>query len=192
MKRIYRPWTAWECYPAGLYESVPPEGVTPDDARGAYRDFLRDTPRFATALRRVLEEWPNSCEQFLSNESLNRVAWLGQAAMCITTGIPACFRGGFKLLTTDERRIANETARMTLNLWLSDRGVPSVRAGDDETTDQSICSDMETAWLFGRYPGRSTAPSHAVGSRTFIQGHRYSHSQKRYQYAFPWVHAAGF
>lgn len=126
MKRIYHTWEKWECYPAGFYEDLPPEGMTPKDALHAYRDFLRDIPRFEAALTRVLAEWPRSCEHYLSNESMNRIAWLGQASMCIATRVPAVFRGGFNLLSPEEQRLANEAALRALNRWLEVRGEPNL------------------------------------------------------------------
>jgi hypothetical protein len=92
-----------------------------DACRDAYAVFLRDTPRFEAALARVLAEWPVSCEQFLSNEDMNRIAWLGQASMCIATGVPACYRAGFKLLTDGEQATANATANHALLRWLARR-----------------------------------------------------------------------
>lgn len=101
-----------------MYRTTMPRGHDQESALRAYAEFLRDTPRFEAALVRVVTEWPISCEQFLSNESLNRVAWLGQASMCIATKIPRRFRAGFMLLTNDEQAIANATAQRTLDAWL--------------------------------------------------------------------------
>lgn len=86
----------------------------------AYAAFLRDDRRFRRALQRVVTEWPISCEQFLLNESINRIAWLGQAAMCIETGVPRKYRAGFMQLSEAERTRANATAHETLNTWLRD------------------------------------------------------------------------
>lgn len=122
MKRIYHTWDKWECYPAGFYEDNAPNGIETDQAVKLYTEFLRDTPRFAAALVRVLAEWPKSCEHYLSNEKMNRIAWLGQAAMCIETGVPSVFRGGFNKLTEAEQRTANATALVALNRWLEAHG----------------------------------------------------------------------
>jgi len=122
MKRIYHTWEKWECYPAGFYEDQAPDGMSARDAVDAYARFLRDIPRFEAALERVINEWPNSCEHYLSNVNMNRIAWLGQASMCIATRVPACYRGGFNLLSEDEQRRANEAALKWLNVWLQRRG----------------------------------------------------------------------
>lgn len=115
--RILHTWDKWECYPAGFYENKK-EGMTKEECEEAYRAFLSDIPRFESALERVITEWKNSCQHYLTNENMNRVAWLGQAALCIETGIPSIFRGGFMLLTDEQQRAANEKALEYLNRWL--------------------------------------------------------------------------
>lgn len=117
-----------------MYETALPEPLTPEWAVMEYADFLRDIPRFEDALARVITEWPISCEQFLSNDSINRVAWLGQSSMCIATGVPRVFRGGFNLLDDAEQKLANVTAFEWLNVWLQSQGeeVVVTREGIDE------------------------------------------------------------
>lgn len=121
MKRIYHTWDKWECYPAGFYENDPPEGMTARQATEAYAVFLRDSERFGAALQRVITEWKNSCEHYLTNERMNRIAWLGQASMCIATGVPHTFRSGFNMLSESEKQRANELALRYLNQWLASR-----------------------------------------------------------------------
>ena len=118
MNRIYHHWEKWECYKAGFFRTTPPEGMDKNMAEIAYSEFLSDTKRFAKAIERVFVEWPHSCEQFLTNPSMNRVAWLGQAAMCIETGVSSKFRAGFKLLSEDEQQAANACAKRYLDQWL--------------------------------------------------------------------------
>lgn len=121
MKRIYHPWWDWECYKAGFYETVAPYELKPDEARDFYRLFLSDIDWFNASMLRVVAGWKNSCEHFLTNQSINRIAWLGQSAMCIATGVPSTFRGGFKLLTVDQQRAANAAAQIQLESWTSQR-----------------------------------------------------------------------
>lgn len=124
MERVYHTWDKWECYPAGFYEDRPPDGMSGDEARAAYADFLRDLGGFRAAAMRVLDEWPNSAEHYLSNEKMNRIAWIGQAAMCIATKVPAAFRSGFARLAESEQEAANAVALDVLNAWLERRGEP--------------------------------------------------------------------
>lgn len=131
VERIYRTWDEWECYPAGFYDPKPPKGMTMEDARQQYAMFLKDTARFSRALYRVITEWPMSCEHYLSNEKMNRIAWLGQASMCIETGISKFFCGGYFLLSEDEQKIADETALIYLNKWMVRHNEPAFEKLED-------------------------------------------------------------
>src|SRR6202035_2096283 len=116
LTRIFHPWWDWECYKAGFYNAVV-HGISREEAEARYRDFLADLDAFGKGMDRVMAEWPNSCEQFLLNVSMNRVAWLGQASMCIVHGIPSCYRGGFKLLSEEQQDAANALAQKRLEEW---------------------------------------------------------------------------
>lgn len=118
MKRIYHRWENWECYRAGFFNEHPPKGMTTEDCQKEYAVFLRDLRRFKLAAYRVLDEWPNSCEHNLTNETMNRIAWVGQSAMCIETGIPSKYRGGYHLLTPEEQLAADQTALDVINYWM--------------------------------------------------------------------------
>lgn len=123
MERIYHTWDQWECYRAGMYETKPPrEGMTAQECRDAYAEFLRDPVRFRASLEGVLADWPTSVEHYLTNERMNRLAWLGQAAMCYQTQVPRAFRAGFMFLTFEEQDAANELALEFLNRFLTGRG----------------------------------------------------------------------
>lgn len=115
--RIWHHIDKWESVGAGLYSESAPAGMNAIQAKQAYADFLGNSARFKRALERVLREWPIACEQFLSNGSINRIAWLGQAAMCIDSGIPCKFRSGFALLTCEQQRNANGLASEILDKW---------------------------------------------------------------------------
>lgn len=119
--RVFHTYDKWECYAAGFYATTK-EGMTKEDCEEAYREFLSDTNRFADTLEHVITEWKNSCEHYLTNAAMNRIAWLGQAAACYAMGIPSQFRNGFYLLTDAQQKKANETALIYLNKWLQANG----------------------------------------------------------------------
>jgi hypothetical protein len=127
MERVYHTWDKWECYPAGFYESGPKgRNISEGLCKAMYADFLRDIPRFEEAMAGVLKDWPNSTEHYLSNDRMNRIAWLGQAAMCYATGVPSKFCGGFNQMSADEQLAANLAALRYLNIWLASRGEPQL------------------------------------------------------------------
>jgi hypothetical protein len=121
IKRIYHTWDKWECYPAGFYENSK-LGMTRHECENEYKKFLSDLKRFEGALKRVTTEWKNSCEHYLTNERMNRIAWLGQASLCIESGIPSCYRSGYFLLSQKERHDADSLALKYLNIWLQENG----------------------------------------------------------------------
>lgn len=117
-KRIFHTHEKWECYKAGFYNGFPPEDMTKAQCEEEYGNFLSDLDRFSVGLEHVITEWKRSCEHYLTNSAMNRIAWLGQAAMCRETGIPSVFRSGFFLLTDEGQLSANKLALEYLNKWL--------------------------------------------------------------------------
>lgn len=117
--RIFHEWQDWECFPAGFYKDKPPQGMTVPECEEAYRAFLADLGLFESVLGRVISEWKYSCEHYLTNEKMNRIAWLGQASMCLHTGIPSRFCGGYNLLTDAQKDAADKKALEYLNEWLN-------------------------------------------------------------------------
>lgn len=116
--RIFHTYDKWECFKAGFYASKK-DGMTSAQCEQAYADFLKNVELFAETLEKVIVEWKYSCEHYLTNRAMNRIAWLGQAAMCYATGVPSVFCSGFNLLSDEEQRSANEVALIYLNKWLS-------------------------------------------------------------------------
>lgn len=120
--RVFHEWEDWECYPAGFYKDKPPKEMTVEQCEQGYMNFLADLDRFSAALNRVISEWKYSCEHYLTNERMNRIAWLGQASMCIETGVPARFCGGYNLLSDAQKEAADRKALEYLNAWLQGNG----------------------------------------------------------------------
>lgn len=126
MNRVYHTWDKWECYPAGFFDIKCRNGETTEEAEQTYKKLLTDEAMFSAALFSVLKEWPNSCEHNLTNDKMNRIAWLGQAALAYTYHIPAKFRKGYYMLNNEERVIADTIALKYLNKWLAERNEETV------------------------------------------------------------------
>jgi hypothetical protein len=123
--RIFHTFEKWECHKAGFYASKK-DGMTVEQCENEYANYLSNEDRFREGLNGVIEEWVNSCEHYLTNKSMNRIAWLGQAAMCYSTGIPSKFCAGFNLLTAYEQDKANLIALEALNYWMKKYNKPEV------------------------------------------------------------------
>jgi ParB-like chromosome segregation protein Spo0J len=135
--RVFHTFDKWECHKAGFYETKPPKGMTADHCRAYYRDLLADIPEFERILGRIITEWTHSCEHYLTNGAMNRIAWLGQAALCYKYGIPSEFRGGYGLLTEAQQLAADEAALRALNAWMERNGRPQLSMEDANPNRQS-------------------------------------------------------
>jgi len=115
--RIYHQWHTWECVRFGMYER--PTGSDEAESKKRYRSFLSDSARFQRGINRVFDEWPVSCENFLTNQSINRIAWIGQSAACIELSLSSCYKGGFWLLSMEQQEAANKLAFRNLLSWVT-------------------------------------------------------------------------
>lgn len=122
MERIYHTWDKWECFRAGFFNNQPPKGLTDSQCEKLYCELLSDINEFKRIMLRVLFEWPNSTEHNLTNERMNRIAWMGQSALCYKYSIPAMYRGGYNLLTEDQKQAADTAALECINDWMKSRG----------------------------------------------------------------------
>lgn len=86
MKRVYHRYENWECYKSGFFSNISGPEKTQLELKVIEMFSSSDTTE--KYMREVVEKWVNSCEHNLSNISLNRVAWLGQAACCLYAKIP--------------------------------------------------------------------------------------------------------
>ena len=119
--RIFHTYDKWECYKSGFYNTTK-EGMTKEECELEYARFLSSDNEFKNALDHIIKEWKHSCEHYLTNKAMNRIAWLGQAALCYAKGIPSCFRGGWNLLSKEDQDKANNIAFEYLNKWLKNNG----------------------------------------------------------------------
>lgn len=116
-ERIFHTYEKWECHKAGFYASRK-DGMTQGACEHEYLRILSNDVLFLNALQRVITEWKYSCEHYLTNKAMNRIAWLGQAAVCISTGVPSKYSSGWNLLNDDQQNKANEMALYYLNKWM--------------------------------------------------------------------------
>jgi len=138
LKRIFHPYERWECYPAGFFDEKPTSEIGKDEAETAYRDFLADDDKFFEAGLKVVSEWKYSCEHNLSNECMNRIAWIGQASACYAIGLPSKYRTGFNLLNDEQKNKANSIALKVLNTWLLMNGYNEIT--EDEAESKTVAN----------------------------------------------------
>ena len=136
-ERIFHTWDKWECYKAGFYESSHPN-KSHHDCAIAFVQVLSDAELFKKGLEGVISTWKNSCEHYLTNKSMNRIAWLGQAAVCYLKGVPAKYSGSWFEIEEDKREEANIIALNYLNKWLRDNNMNRVEMHEALNTGKQI------------------------------------------------------
>ncbi len=124
-ERIFHTYDKWECYKAGFY-STNKEDMTESECEQEFYNLLTNDQLFKETLNKVITEWKFSCEHYLTNKSMNRIAWLGQAAVCYEKGIPSVYRGGWQLLSKEQQDNANKIALEYLNIWLKNNNRDTV------------------------------------------------------------------
>jgi len=133
--RIFHTYDKWECHKYGFYNSKK-QGLTNEECKSEYVRILSNVDLFASILEKVINEWKHSCEHYLTNNSMNRIAWLGQAAVCYHSGVPSAYSSAWFDLTEEQQKEANEVAFIYLNKWLMENGRNEI--------------DINTALLKGR------------------------------------------
>jgi len=123
--RVFHTYDKWECHLAGFYASKKKDW-TAEMCETEYKRILSSDDLFSNALEGVISNWKNSCEHYLTNRAMNRIAWLGQASVCYASGVPSKYCSGWQLLTDEEQQNANQIALTYLNMWMKNNDKESV------------------------------------------------------------------
>lgn len=115
--RIFHTFDKWECHKYGFYNNKK-IGMTDEECEAEYVRILGDVNLFESILDKLIVQWVASCEHYLTNKSMNRIAWLGQAAVCFHSGVPSSYSSAWFKLTEEQQNAANEMALKYLNIWL--------------------------------------------------------------------------
>jgi hypothetical protein len=122
MKRKYHNYLLWEEYQNGMWEKVSKNKE--EEYVNKALEFMQNTELWGEYMLKVTEKWIYSCEQNLSHNSNNRVAWIGQAACCLGKRIPESItRKAWWHLTEIEKANANKKAKQAINIWLEKNNV---------------------------------------------------------------------
>ena len=123
--RIFHTYDKWECHKAGFYASKK-EGWTHEQCESEFIRIISNQNLFSEILEKLIIEWKNSCEHYLTNTSMNRIAWLGQAAVCYESGVPSKYAGAWFKIPENIQEEANKTALKYLNKWMILNGFKEV------------------------------------------------------------------
>lgn len=132
--RVFHPVFAWEEIEANMW------GTVSDRALFLRRaiSFTGDHKKYGRFMMRVAIEWPVSCENALTDYSLNRKAWIGHAACAMALGCPEDItREAWGKLTDEQRLLANREAERAIQHW--ERGYAK---------SVGLCGQVESESLF--------------------------------------------
>lgn len=118
MDRIYHSYDKWEDFKFGFYDNV--SGKNKEHLIEKVLEMFNDKTITETYMERVILEWKYSCEHNLTNLSLNRIAYIGQAACCIYAGVPnSITMEAWSMLDKRIQKISDSIANATLNKWIN-------------------------------------------------------------------------
>ena len=123
MERIYHRYEKWEDYKDGFYDNC--TGETKKEKENLVLEMFNSQELTLKFMNRVIEKWVYSCEHNLTNESLNKIAYIGQGACCLFAGIPSTVTMSmWSKLSKKTQERADQNAKTVLNKWLkTDRNV---------------------------------------------------------------------
>jgi hypothetical protein len=116
IKRVYYPYWQWEDYQQGMWRILPKQEE--QEYLNKAIEFTGNYKLYGSYMLKVLQEYPISCKQFLTNLSINRRAWIGHAACNIAINCPEYItRQAWKQLTDNQRILANLEADKAILKW---------------------------------------------------------------------------
>jgi len=116
MNRIYHPWDLWECHKSGFFKNQSTKNKRKQ--LELCINLYSDSIRFKKVCNKIITKWVFSCEHNLSNEALNKIAWMGQACCAIEYGISSDIsRSAFNEVKLKLQKKADIIAQNYVNKW---------------------------------------------------------------------------
>jgi len=114
MHKVWHPCDQWEEMQHNMWGEV--------DDRQKYLSmavaFTGNHYLYGHFMMRVIDEWPVSCENALTDLSSNRRAWVGHAACALAFGCPEdIVRQAWRVLSDEQRALANKQADRAILQW---------------------------------------------------------------------------
>ena len=137
--RVYHQYTQWEEIKHNMWGTVKDRQSYLERAV----EFTGDHGLYGSYMMRVVNEWPISCENALTDESLSKRAWIGHAACALAMKCPEdIVRQAWGKLTDEKRFLANKEADRAIRVWRV-----------NYAKSKGILRDLDQQMLFGWNPG---------------------------------------
>lgn len=116
LTKVWHHYKNWEDFSAGLWRSV--SGAERVKLLKLAINFTGDAKLYGSYMQKVIRIWPISCEQNLTDQNINRRAWIGHAACCLAIGSPDdVTRSAWGYLTPTQQDEANAEADRAISDW---------------------------------------------------------------------------
>lgn len=130
IKRVYRHYLDWEEINTNMWYDVENHSRYLNKAI----EFTSNHSLYGRFMLKVVHLWPNSCENWLTDYSSNRRAWIGHAACAMAINCPEKItRKAWGYLTDEQRLLANREADRAIQVWEDNyRKSKGLRGGMEE------------------------------------------------------------
>lgn len=120
MERIYHSYDKWEDFKNGFYDNI--SGKNKDELIKKVIELFSSYSLTKKYMTKVIEDWIYSCEHNLTNNSLNKIAYIGQAACCLYAGCPNTITmEAWSLVDEKKRNQADSIAKEVIKKWESNQ-----------------------------------------------------------------------
>lgn len=117
MERIYHCYSLWEDYKLGMYNNCPLN--TKQYKIEKVIEMFNSEELTEKYMNKVIDEWFFSCEHNLTNESMNKIAYIGQAACCLYANVPCdVTMRAWKHLELKVKIRSDKIAKKTIDKWM--------------------------------------------------------------------------
>ena len=125
MEQFFAHYKSWEDYKAGMYNTHCDEK---DNKIVLAKQLLSNAEEFNDACRIMVKNWTIAAKVNLTNPSINKRAWIGQAACCYKIGIPEIFtRISWNQLNEIQQKTANLVADRVIQDYISSHSKNNVQ-----------------------------------------------------------------
>lgn len=119
IKQVFHPFSVWEDHKHGFYNNI--SGGNKTEMTKHVIQLFCDPEKTKELMERVVKEWPFSCEHNFTNESMNKIAYLGQAACSLYKGVPCTVTmEAWSKVPKEFQDIADGIAEVIINQWETD------------------------------------------------------------------------
>ena len=133
MKRIWHPYWLWEDWKHGMWRKV--SASERKDLLPKAIEFTGNAKLYGESMMIVVKIWHYACEHNLTDQSTNKLAWIGHAATALAINCPEdVTRQAWGQLTQQQQDEANQEAQNALDYWMANH----------EKQDSQLCLFVET------------------------------------------------